>query len=166
MTELIRTWILGLTAAAFLAAIAMALTPKGRPRAVVGLVTGLVTVLALIAPILEFDYAAYAQNVSAFEVSLEARNEAWEASQDNMTSLIIRERSEAYILDKAENLGLVGLDVEVATSRNAAGWHYPDRVWIVGEVSASQRSALSEFLAGTFGIPAERQYWSETDEDE
>jgi len=166
MTELIRTWIMGLTGAAFLATIATTLTPKGRPRAVVGLVTGLVTIVALIAPIIEFDYAAYASNVAHFEVSLEARNQEWEASQERLTSRIIRERSEAYILDKAESLGLVGLDVEVATGRNADGWLFPDRVWIIGEVSAAQQRALAEFLAGTFGIPAERQYWSDTHEDE
>ena len=163
MTELIRAWIMGLTAAAFLAAIAMALTPKGRPRAVVGLVTGLVTIVALVAPILEFDYAAYVRNVNDFAFSLESRNQEWEVSQERVTSLIIRERSEAYILDKAESLGLVGLDIEVATARNPAGWFTPYRVWIVGEVSAAQQRALSEFLNGTFGIPAERQYWEKAE---
>ena len=166
MTELIRAWVLGLTGAAFLASLAMALTPRGRPRAVVGLVTGLVTVVALIAPVLEFDYAAYARNVHDFEQSLAARAEEWEAAQARVTSLIIRERSEAYILDKAESLGLVGLDVEVATARNAAGWIYPQRVWITGPYSADQQSELSAFLAVTFGIPAERQYWSGVDGDE
>jgi len=164
--ELIRIWVLGLTGAAFLAAIAMTLTPKGRPRSVVGLVAGLVTVVALIAPILEFDYAAFAQNVSGFEVSLEARTEEWELQQERLTSLIIRERSEAYILDKAESLGLVGLDIEVATARSPDGWHYPYRVWVSGTYTSSQQRALSEFLAGTFGIPAERQYWSEPNERE
>jgi len=164
MTEFIRNWIMGLTAAAFLTAIAMTLTPKGRVRAVVGLVAGLVTVVALIAPIIEFDYEVYAGNIEGFELSLQTRSEAWEVSQERLTSLIIRERSETYILDKAESLGLVDIEVEVATSRNAAGWIYPQRVWITGNVSASQRSVLSEFLAGTFGIPAERQYWSGANE--
>jgi len=158
--ELIRAWILGLTAAAFLASIAMTLAPKGRPRAVVGLVAGLVTVVALIAPILEFDYAAYARNVDAFEVSREGRNQEWEAVQERLTSRIISERSEAYIWDKAESLGLVGLDVAVETARDPDGWTIPYRVWISGEYSADQRRILSEFLAGTFGIPAERQHWS------
>ena len=163
MTELIRAWIMGLTGAAFLGAIAMLLAPRGRVRAVVGLVSGLVAVVALIAPVLEFDYGAYARNVREFEVSLELRTREWEEAQERLTSLIIRERSEAYILDKAESLGLVGLDVEVATSRDRGGWIYPYRVWLSGAYSASQRSALSEFLAGTFGIPAERQYWSGRD---
>ena len=159
MTELIRSWILGLTGAAFLAAIAMSLTPKGRPRAVVGLVTGLVTIVALIAPVLEFDYAAYARHVEHFEVSLEARNQEWELTQERLTSRIIRERSEAYILDKAERLGLVGLDIEVATARSADGWLYPDRVWITGEISAAQQRELSAFLTKTFGIPTDSQFW-------
>jgi len=162
MTELVRVWVLGLTGAAFLAAIAMTLTPKGRPRAVVGLVTGMVTIVALIAPILEFDYAAYGRNVGEFEASLEVRAREWEDARERLTSRIISERSEAYILDKAESLGLVGLDVEVATARDESGWLFPDRVWLTGHYSVEQRNALSEFLAGTLGIPAERQYWSES----
>ena len=165
MTEFIRLWIMGLTGAAFLAAIAMTLTPKGRPRAVVGLVSGLVTVVALIAPVLEFDYMAYARHMSDFQVSLEARSQEWETAQERLTSLIIRERSEAYILDKAESLGLVGLTVEVATAKSGDGWSYPYRVWISGDYSAEQQSALSEFLAGVFGIPAERQDWSGVEGD-
>ncbi|MCL2568651.1 MAG: hypothetical protein FWE12_04340 [Oscillospiraceae bacterium] len=164
MTELIRIWVLGLTGAAFLAAIAMTLTPKGRPRAVVGLVAGLGTIIALIAPIVEFDYAAFSQNIAGFESSLETRTAEWEVEQERLSSLIIRERSEAYILDKAESLGLVGLDIEVATARGSDGWLYPHRIWISGPHTQSQQSALSEFLTGTFGIPVERQYWSETNE--
>ena len=163
MTELVRTWVMGLTAAAFLASIAMTLTPRGRPRAVVGLVAGLVTVVALIAPILEFDYVSYAGNREGLALDLEMRNEEWALRQEALTSRIIIERSEAYIWDKAESLGLVGLDIGVAVARDEAGWIRPDRVWISGVYTAAQQSALSEFLAETFGISAERQYWSGTD---
>jgi len=164
MTELIRTWILGLTAAAFLTTIAMTLTPKGRPRSVVGLLSGLVTIVALIAPITEFDFGAYASNLENFEIQLEEKRIAMEAEQERLTSLIIREQSEAYIWDKAESLGLGHLAIEVATAQGEGGWMFPYRVWISGEVSLEERLILSDFLAGTFGIPAERQYWSESDE--
>ena len=163
MAELIRTWIMGLTAAAFLTSIAMTLTPKGRPRAVVSLVAGLVTIVALVAPILEFDYEAYARNLEGFEHTLEARTAEWDAAGEDLTSRIIIERSQAYIWDKAESLGLV-VRIEVATARNEAGWEFPDRVWISGDYTDSQQRALSEFLAEVFGISAERQYWSEADE--
>lgn len=164
MTDLIRTWILGLTAVAFLTAIAMTLTPKGRARAVVGLVSGLVTIVALIAPIAEFDFNAYAQNFGGFEAQMETRIEEMEAAQERLTSLLISQRSQAYIWDKAERLGLGHLAVEVATTLGADGWPVPDRVWIVGAVSPGDRQILSEFLTDTFGIPVNRQYWSESDE--
>ncbi|MCL2843062.1 MAG: hypothetical protein FWE28_06280 [Oscillospiraceae bacterium] len=164
MPELIRTWLLGLTAAAFLTTIAMTLTPKGRPRAVVGLVSGLVTIVALIAPIVEFDFHAYARDTSGFEAQLEAQLEEMEAAQERLTSLLISQRSQAYIWDKAERLGLGHLTVEVATTQGADGWPVPDRVWVVGAVSPGDRQILSEFLTDTFGIPVNRQYWSESDE--
>jgi len=142
----------------------MTLTPKGRPRAVVGLVAGLVTVVALIAPILEFDYEAYARNMEDFEHNLEVRAERWEVVGEDLTSRIIIERSQAYIWDKAESLGLGNLDIEVATAHTEAGWIFPDRVWISGDYTTNQQRALSAFLVEVFGIPAERQYWSEADE--
>jgi len=164
MTELIRAWLMGLTAAALINAVAMSLAPKGKQRAVVGLTCGLVTVIALVAPILDFDYEAYAFHMGEAEPVLERRLEEMEQAQERLTQAIIRERSEAYILDKANFLDIAGLAVAVETAISAYGVVYPYRVWLRGEITEEQRRALEHFLVGTFGIPAERQHWSVTDE--
>ena len=163
MTELLRNWILGLTAAAFLTAIAMALTPKGRARAATGLTAGLVTIVALLAPLMEFDYFAYAGNVEEFELSLDIRVQEMEAAQERLRARIISERIEAYILDKAESVGLSDLYIRVETARQPDGWHYPYAARLYGTYTAEQRRTLETYLAETFGIPRERQIWSVAD---
>jgi len=163
MTELIRNWVIGLTATSFLTAIAIALTPKGRARAMTALVAGLVTIIALIAPILEFDYLAYAQNLAGFEASLELRVEEIQASQERLQASIISERSATYILDKAESVGLVDLDIYIQTRGSADGWAYPYAVFLTGTYTEEQRRTLEAYLTGTFGIPVERQIWSVAD---
>jgi len=165
MTELIRTWIIGLTAAAFLTSLAMTLTPKGRVRTVVQLVTGLVTIAVLVSPVLDLEFAGELGSAIALEVSLDARMEELTREQESLTSLIISERSGTYILDKAESLGLVSMTVQVETISIDAGQFFPYEVWLTGDYSAEQRHLLSEFVAETFGIPAERQHWRELYED-
>ena len=163
MTELVRNWVLGLTAASFLTAIAMALTPKGRGRAATALVSGLVTIIVLVAPILEFDYHGFSQNILSFESSLELRAEEMEAVQESLQARIISERSATYILDKAKALGLADLEVEVATKVEAESFPTPYIVFLTGSYTEEQRRTLEAYLDGTFGIPAQRQIWSVAD---
>ena len=160
MTELIRNWVLGLTAAAFIASLAMTLTPKGKIRAVVGLATGLMTIVALIAPVMDFDYAAYARHMAASDFVLESKIGEVEYAQERLTSLIIIQRSQAYILDKAESLGLSDLTVVVETMLDENRIPYPYEIWLTGPYTAEVQEILEHFLVGTFGIPTERQHWS------
>ena len=163
MTELIRSWILGLTGAAFLTAIAMAITPKGRARAVTGLVAGLITIVVLIAPVLEIDPLIYTQSFEDFTSTMESRIVEMEEAQERLQARIISQRSASYILDKAESVGLVDLDIQVETERHPDGWLYPYAVFLHGRYTEEQKSTLEAYLAGTFGIPPERQIWSVAD---
>jgi len=163
MAELIRNWILGLTGAAFLTAIAMSLAPRGRVRAVTGLVAGLVTIVALISPILEFDYTAHVGNTAHFEQSLDLRMQEMEAAQERLQARIISERSAAYIWDKAESVGLVDLYIQVETARHPEGFLYPYKVWLEGVPTEEQRRTVEAYLTEVFGIPVERQIWSVAD---
>ena len=163
MTELIRNWVLGITAAAFITAIAMAITPKGRTRAAVALVAGLVTIVVLIAPILEFDYAAHSLHFADFQASLDLRHEEMEAASKSLQARIISERSLAYILDKAESVGLLGLDIRIQTKTGLDGFIVPYSIYLTGVYDEEQRRTLEAYLSGTFGIPVERQIWSVAD---
>lgn len=165
MTEFIRTWIMGLVAASFLSAIAMTLCPKGKVRAVVGLCAGLVTIVTLVGPILNFDYQAHFGALDDFESQLEQRLEEMEFEQERLRSIIISERSRTYIWDKAEVLGMGNVEIQVDTVRAETGELIPYRVHIGGVYTQEQREDLERYLAETFGIPRVRQHWSDTNEE-
>ena len=163
MTELIRNWILGLTAASFITAIAMAIAPKGRSRAATALVSGLVTIVVLLAPILDFDHTAHMAEFGEFEVSFTLAAEEMENASKSLQARIISERSMAYILDKAESVGLPNLDIRIQTKAGADGFVIPYAIYLTGVYTEEQKRTLEAYLAGTFGIPSERQTWSVTD---
>lgn len=163
MTELIRNWVLGLTAASFITAIAMSITPKGRTRAATALVAGLVTIVVLVAPILDFDYTAYALHNPDFHISLELHTEEMQTASKSLQARIISERSRTYILDKAESVGLPDLDIRIQTKAGADGFVVPYAIYLTGHYNAEQRRTLEAYLVGTFGIPVKRQIWSVPD---
>ena len=57
MMELLRQWLVGVTCAAMIIALADSLTPPGTVRKVGKLVGGLVLLLAVLQPVLTFDYS-------------------------------------------------------------------------------------------------------------
>ena len=166
MTELIRTWIMGLVAASFLSAIALTLCPKGRIRSIVGLTAGLVTVVALVAPILDFDPEAHDLNLERFAFQLDTRIEEIEREQERLRTLIISDRSRTYIWDKAQSIGAYELDIQVETRRSPDGAVYPYGVRLIGSITSEQQEILERYLSDTFGITAERQQWSERDDEQ
>ena len=69
---------------------------------------------------------------------------------------IIAEQTEAYILDKAGELGLE-VTVRVETRTEGNGIPVP---WSA-ELTGAQSEALASALETELGIPAERQVWHE-----
>jgi len=163
VTELIRGWVLGLTAASFITAIAMTIAPKGRTRAATALVSGLVTIVVLIAPILDFDHTVPMQDFTESEVSFTLAAEEMQNVSKSLQARIISERSMAYILDKAESVGLPNLDIRIQTKAGADGFVVPYAIYLTGDYTIEQRRTLEAYLVGTFGIPIQRQTWSVTD---
>lgn len=90
---------------------------------------------------------------------LSGANNAMEAGKlegDNALRRIIKEQSEAYILDKASQLGLC-LEVRVDVSEDDVP--IPDRVFMRGGASAYSKMALELYVQENLGIPRERQQW-------
>ena len=72
---------------------------------------------------------------------------------------IISEKTSAYILDKAESLGL-SLSASVQAEDDGSGPR-PVSVFLTGSAEESAKKRLTEYIEDTFGIPKERQFWNE-----
>ena len=151
-----RDWILGIFSASLLSAVALALCPEGRVRAVTRMVCGIVCALAVASPLLSInadmlaaDMARYAQQ--AEKISLEGEEE-----RKMLERTYIEEECSAYICAKAAQTGaaISGASVLARWDEDGLVW-YP---WSV-TVKGAYDPILSNIMEGDLGVPAERQEW-------
>ena len=157
----IRNWLLGVTCAAMILALAESLAPKGGVKRVCRLAGGLVLLLAAISPVLKLDKMDLAVATKEYQNAAEEYSRALEEKNEILYETIIAENTAAYILDKAEQLGME-CTVSVTVTRDQAGTPCPDRVTVRGIWGQKQRDELSQMMETELGISTQQQYFEET----
>ena len=156
MMDSLRAWLLGVVLTAFAAGLAGEMVPKGRERAVVRMVGGLLIALALLRPLEMLS----GERIDFSEMNLtqqaEEQAEQYRHSREKELSAIIAARIESYIWDKATELGL-DCTVKVTVDRDENGVALPETV----EIHAVYDPALAVWIEEVVGIPAEKQIWLE-----
>ena len=169
MIDGVRSWLLGIVLTSLAGGLARQLVPQGKEQAMVRLVSGLLLALAILRPLAGGGWEGLELAAGSFNLQSEAQAERYRKNQQEALSAIIAEKTEAYILDKADRLGL-RCTVEVVVAAGENGIPLPDTV-TAGEsgiplpVSAAIRGAYSPALAECMeeevGIPAQEQIWLE-----
>ena len=164
--DVLKNWVLSLTAGALACSLVSALAPKGKSGAALRLVCGLVTAALLLGPLRSFDFAAYAGQLAALRTEGEALSADAEETARRARLTVIGESCCAYISDKAAGLGITGLRVRVTVTEDAeTGEARPYSAELGGEAADAEKAELSRWIEGELGIPRERQDWSDRDED-
>lgn len=161
MSEFLRSWVLSLTGAALLSAFALALTPQGRARSAVRLVCGVVTAIALVSPVLDFDFESYSMSLAAYRSAADQAAARLEETNDRLSRTIIEEECAAYILDKAQVLGLEMESASVTAKWGDADCWYPYEARLRAGGDELARRYLSDLISSELGIAPERQYWED-----
>ncbi len=151
-----RSWLLGIVLTAFASGLARQLAPQGREQAMVRLAGGLLLTLAILRPLAGMDWQGPALEAGSFRVRTEEQAEIYRKNQQQALSAIIEEKTEAYILDKAKQLGL-DCRVDVTTAAGESGIPLPDRVVIGGPYHRELAVCVEEEV----GVPAEKTIWLE-----
>ena len=149
MMEAVRAWLTSVVLVSVLLSAAQSLIPPGTVRKAAGFTGGLILVLGADLEHLELDFDHY-------QAAVEERQEELADTQTEAMASIIAEQTEAYILDKAGELGLE-VTVRVETRTEGNGIPVP---WSA-ELTGSWSQALASALETELGIPAERQVWHE-----
>ena len=155
MLDFLKDWLMGVTAAALLVAAADAVMPPGTVHRLGRLTGGLVLLLAVLSPLLRLDGTALSRALTQYQLSQPELSEL-EAVDAVLLKELIEERSDAYISDKAEGLG-IQCRVVVETQAGEDGYPIPWAVTSYGNVDAAQRAALERRIEADFAIPAARQ---------
>ena len=160
MISVLHNWLVGLTCAAMIVALAEGLTPPGAVKKIGRLTGGLVLLLALVQPVLSLDEETLSSALARYRAELSAYDSALEEENEILMKGIIAEQSGAYILDKAASLGItVPLEVEVETMPVEGGYPVPYSVTVRGSLTQEEQAALAQQITAGFSIPEDRQYY-------
>lgn len=150
-----KAWLLGIVLTALAGSLARQIAPKGKEQAAVRLVSGLLLALAILRPLAGTDWAG-------LELPAPPQGQAEEAAalyrknQQQEFAAIIAAKTEAYICDKANQLGL-DCTAAVTVAAGESGIPLPEAASIHGPYNAALAACIEEEV----GIPAEKQIWLE-----
>lgn len=158
MSAALRAYLLSIAAAAFLCTIAASLLPKGNLRNITQFVCGLLLAVTVVKPAAEMDYSLISQAISKVLMQTEQTRTQVTVQNRELVSDIIKQKTEAYILDKAREWNM-NVTVEVIMDGSDT-YPYPCAVRISGRYTAEQAMRLKTMIERELAIAADRQEWS------
>ena len=160
MTETLRSWVFGIVGASFITAITQAITPEVRAKRVVATACGFVMLLAILSPILSFDYGSFRQNLTRYSDDAEAITQQLDAANENLERSIIAERFAAYISDKSVARSVTAVSVVVEVERSDGAW-LPASATLTADADATQRAAVEYDIEAALGLAPHDITWRE-----
>ena len=149
-----------LCAVSLLCGAALSILPEGGVKRVAEILCTASLILAVISPIKEIDMDAYAlESARLHELETSLAQQGQEAGE-RINRLVIEQEYEAYIMDKARELGVNDLTADVEVQWSMEGFWMPWGVELSSGCSQESRERLSRLLESELGIPYERQRWN------
>ena len=155
--SIINEYLLSISAAALLTSVAASLVVNGNVGKIVNCIVMLILVLVVFVPVAKINVSNIARSIAMFRMDLEQEKTGIEVNNREILAELIKEKCEAYILDKAETLG-VTIQADITISEEG-GYPYPVHIRIIGRVSAEDRAYLQRIIEEDIGIPSEQQEW-------
>ena len=149
-----------LCAMSILCGAALSIAPAGVVKRVLELVCSAVLISAVAKPLIGVDFTAYALELARYKEREAEFVDNSEALRDRLNRLVIEEKYETYIMDKAEELGDEIGGAEVTARWSTEGCWVPWSVQIHCAGGTEEHRELSGRIEAELGIPAERQQWS------
>ena len=155
-----KTYLLTVVAASFLYSLIANFLTNGKCKKILSFIGTLLMTVTVLSPLAKLD----ATKMSKAIAELQLETEEWKTGVDiqnrELIGVLIKQKSEAYVLDKAEAME-VALSLEI-TLQDDGGYPYPYRISIDGTWTEEEKHKLSIMISEDLGIPAERQEWNGT----
>ena len=160
MTELVRQWLLGVACTALLMAVADSLAPAGSVKKVCRMAGRLALLLAAVGPLLRLDIGVLDNMLEEYRTAVRSYEKTLEEQNNLFYQTIIEEETAAYIVDKAEEMG-ISCQAEVTLSYDENGVPCPWEVTAWGTWTDETREELARLLEDDLGVPPQRQHYEE-----
>lgn len=156
--EQIRSYLISVVCTALICGVSMKLlSSKGSAETVMKLITGMIMTFALLQPFTGFDFSDITKSFDLYSADAQNIVSASKVESQKALRAGIKQRTEAYILDKAQEMK-VNISVRVEVSDDDLP--VPKTVHISGQVSPYVKSKLQSYIASDLGISKENQKWT------
>lgn len=152
--EGLRQYVLSSISAALISGILIRLTQNNGSNEFIRVLCGAFMTIVLILPISENRGKLWNDLIPDFRSETESLIDDGTRVSGNMRAEIIKQRTEAYILDRAS-----AMDAQIKVSVSLGKDGIPKSVRITGRISPMNRSRLTDVIAADLGIPREQQEW-------
>lgn len=152
-----QEWLLAVLSACILCAVAESLMPAGPVKRVGKLVCGLVLLCAFLSIAGGLDLEESHAWAQQWKSGLDVEKENLQDQLNEEMKVIIEEKCEAYIVDKAAQKGLA-CTARVSCRLEGELW-VPEEVWIQGGLSAEEKQWLRECIQEDLGVSPDRQIY-------
>ncbi len=148
---------MSVVAAAIVCAVAkLLIDQKSASGAVVKLIAGLLLTVTVIGPVTNIQFLDISKYIEDLTLSADVVVDTGTAYAAENTAAIIKQRTGAYILDKAQ---LLGADLQVDVILSEESVQRPCSVVLTGNVSPYAKQKLITIIAQDLGISEENQIW-------
>ena len=153
----IRQYIFTVIAAALLCGVLSSIFHQGKSKDLLRILCGIFLAFTVLKPITGADLSKLLEESLFFESDAEQTAALGENMAHQAMTELIKEKSQAYILDKAAELD-ASITAEVTVSEEETP--KPLSVVISGQVSPYNRKKLESILETDLGIAKENQVWT------
>ena len=156
--ENIRQYLLSIVSVAVLSSVLLRLLGENKSSCkIVKMMSGILMVLTIVSPWANISIQEY---IGYFDSVKRDSSTFAEEGEDLLYRQLrhsIKEKTEAYILDKAT---LLGADIHVSVTCDTSDVPIPISVELSGNASPYARSRLQQILQSDIGIPEDKQIWT------
>lgn len=128
---------------------------QGSNASVIRVLTGIFLAVCVVSPVMQISFDPITDFFKDVRTEADSLTEQAAADLNSEKETIIKQTLEAYILDKAESLGLT-LRVSLELNEEMA----PEYVSLSGNASPYGKRQLQTYISDTLGIPKEAQMWN------
>lgn len=153
-----RQYILSIISAAVICSIITQLAGKKEAYAsIIKLLCGIFMAITIVSPLGQFKFPELVNELEAVQQEADALCSESTSAVNSELSALIKAESEAYILDKATELGL---DIQVDMTMDISDIPIPSSLVIKGAASPQAKQKLQQIIESDLGIPEDKQVWN------
>lgn len=153
-----KDYVISIIASAIVCAVAIGLlggkTASGK---IVKLLCGILMAVTIISSVAKISFRNITNYFNGLTADAEHYVTEGKVAGQESTERIIKAQTEAYILDKANRMGL---EVTVEVELDAGNHSIPCKVKLTGDVPPYAKTVLCAYIADNLGIVKENQQWT------